>query len=389
MDILEYISKELKRANEQILNARGGYNKATEEEERAAYSEIIDEIQAHIDELETMRAEYNEPAENRGSDFSPFKAQGFRTLESRNFDGSKNNYNEERSTKNMFENRETREFFEKFVTRSGVDGGTTSTMEDVIPETVMNSYVIENAPGAFYTDASKTQIANSGKLKLPIATLQTISAHTENTDITPGDYVPDVLEITHNEYAENCGYSQLGVSVSVSSFMKIIDDVLLRSMYKKLDAVCLAAVTSETYTDDTNAIKTTAWSLDDFASVAGLLGADFVTGAKWYMSPKTYFGIVKIKDEEGRPIFDPSKKASENAPLGFPIALDPQIADDCIYFGNGSRIHINEPQGVFVKRWEDDYKNMQMAGVRSVAGAACEAGAFVKLYKVASTEPGT
>lgn len=389
MDILKYISKELERAKEELGNMRAAYNKNTDEEQRAVYSGVIDEINGRISELETMREEYNEPAENRGSDFSPFKAQGFRTLESRNFDGSKNNYNEERSTKNMFENRETREFFEKFTKRSGVDGGTTSTMEDVIPETVMNSYVIENAPGAFYTDASKTQIANSGKLKLPIATLQTINAHTENTDITPGDYVPDVLEITHNEYAENCGYSQLGVAVSVSSFMTIIDDVLLRSMYKKLDAVCLAAVTGATYTDDTNAIKTTAWSLDDFASVAGLLGADFVTGAKWYMSPKTYFEIVKIKDENGQPIFDPSKKAEENAPLGFPIALDPQVADDCIYFGNGSRIHVNEPVGVFIKRWDDDNKNMAMAGVRSVAGAACEAGAFVKLYKVASTEPGT
>ena len=262
--------------------------------------------------------------------------------------------------------------------------GSTSTMSNVIPSTVLDSYVMEKAPGAFLMDASVTNIAHAGNLTIPVAGLQVVEKHTENQEITNGGFVPGKLTITHSEYAYNTGYSQVGMSVSAASFEAIVQQTLLGSMTKKMDGVCLDAVAGLSYSDDTTAVNVadTAPTFAELVKLAGLLGADYIEGAKWYMAPSTYFTwMLGMVDSNKKPILDPSKPIEQQAPLGYGIRLDAQVPANVVYFGNGQRVHLNYAASPSLVMWTNNETNTEMAGVRAVAGAAAEVGSFVKMYK--------
>ena len=261
--------------------------------------------------------------------------------------------------------------------------GTSATMSTMIPTNTIDQYVIENEPGAFLAAASVTNIAHEGNLFLPISTLKAISKHPENEEIATEGFVPDRLMIEHDEYAYNTGYSAKGKRLSISSLENIVSETLLRSMMMKMDGICLDAVIGLEYTDDTNAVKVTAApTFDDLTKLAGMLGADFVSGAKWYVSSATYFNwLLSLKDANGELVLDPGKSVAQQAPLGFHIRIDSQVPDNTVYFGNGKRVHLNYAAGVELNFWTDYDHNTEKAGVRCVAGAAAEPGSFVKLYK--------
>lgn len=286
-----------------------------------------------------------------------------------------------KENKFMDKNMETREFYNKLV--EARSAATTSTMTAVIPETILEQYIIEKTPGAFLEDATKTTIAHSGSLVIPIASLQAVEKHTENAQITTNGYVPGKLTIEHNEYAYNTGYSDLGMQVSVSNMQTIVNDTLLSSMMKKMDGICLDAVAGLTYTANTNAVEltaSTAPTFADFVKLAGMLGKDFIDRAKWYMNASTFFSwLLGLQDSQKRPIFDASKLVSEQAPLGYPIRIDSQIPANVVYFGAGSCVHLNFARQPEINTWTDFEYNMQKFNVRAVAGATCETGAFVKM----------
>lgn len=284
-------------------------------------------------------------------------------------------------SKNSMSEIEKRDFYNKLIEERAA--GTTSTMTNVIPTTILDQYILEKAPGAFLEDATKTNIAHSGNLVIPVSTLQTVAEHTENAELTVNGFVPGKLTIEHSEYAYVTGYSDLGARIDIESMSTIVSNTLLSSMMKAMDGVCLAAAAGLTYTDGTNAVELatgTAPTFADFVELAGLLGPDFIDGAKWYMSSATFFGwMLGMKDDQKRPIFDASKRVSEQAPFGFPIRIDSQVPANTVYFGDGSRVHLNYARSPEIYLWTDYDHNTDKAGVRTVAGAACETGAFVKM----------
>ena len=60
----------------------------------------------------------------------------------------------------------------------------TGTLSAVIPTEVTDRFVIENTPGAFLKYAQITDIDHVGTLKLPVAPLVSVTAHTENAAVT-------------------------------------------------------------------------------------------------------------------------------------------------------------------------------------------------------------
>ena len=183
---------------------------------------------------------------------------------------------------------ETRAFFENIIETRGA--ATTGTMTKMIPETVMDNFIREQAPGAFLQAASKTAISHNGTLKLPIATLQPIAEHPENEEIEDAGYVPGTLTISHKEYCYKTGYSDLGYKLSAQNLERIIRDTIMASMLKKMDGICLDAVAALEYVKNTNAVELSAApAYADFVQLASYLGSDFLNSAKWYMSPGTYF----------------------------------------------------------------------------------------------------
>ena len=277
---------------------------------------------------------------------------------------------------------ESREFFNKILeTRAA---GSTSTMTSVIPADVMNQYVVEKAPGAFLAAAKITAIAHNGNLTLPIATLQTITPHTENAEITDTGYVPGKITIEHREYCYQTGYSDLGMKIGAANLERIVRDTILASMLKKMDGICIDAVAALAYTKNSNAIEIASSSSPtyaEFVQLAGYLGSDFLEDAKWYMHPSTYFTwLMGLKDSQSRPILDASKLVSEQAFCGYGIDLDSQIPAKVVYFGDAGRVHLNYAREPELNAWTDYDHNTQKFSVRAVAGASAEAGCMVKMY---------
>ena len=112
-----------------------------------------------------------------------------------------------------------------------------------------------------------------------------------------------------------------------------------------------------------------------------MLGADFLTSAKWYTNPTTYVTwMLGLKDGNGRPIRDPSKLVSDQALGGYGIELDSQLGNGAVYFGDGSRVHMNYARKPELLSWTDHDHNTQKISVRTVAGATAEPGCMVMLY---------
>lgn len=322
-----------------------------------------------------LETQFKQAAEERAAILREVSAGGGRVI--RTFEEF-----EDSRRKNNVEEMNIRTIYDNYMEKRAA--GSTSTMSNVIPSTVLESYVLEKAPGAFLMDASVTNIAHAGNLTIPVAGLQVVEKHTENQEITNGGFVPGKLTITHSEYAYNTGYSQVGMSVSAASFEKIVQQTLLDSMTKKMDGVCLDAVAGLSYSDDTTAVNVadTAPTFAELVKLAGLLGADYIEGAKWYMAPSTYFTwMLGMVDSNKKPILDPSKPIEQQAPLGYGIRLDAQVPANVVYFGNGQRVHLNYAADPSLVMWTNNETNTEMAGVRAVAGAAAEVGSFVKMYK--------
>lgn len=277
-------------------------------------------------------------------------------------------------------NTESRAFFEKVIeTRAA---GTTGTMTAVIPSSVMSQYVVEKAPGAFLAAAKLTAIAHNGDLSLPVATLQAVTEHEENSEISDAGYVPGKITISHKEYCYQTGYSDLGMKIGAENLERIISDTVLSSMLKKMDGICIDAAAALAYEKGVTAVEVAdAPSYTDFVTLAGCLGNDFLECAKWYMHPSTYFTwLMDLKDLQGRPILDASKLVSEQAFCGYGIELDSQLPAKTVYFGDAGRIHLNYAREPELISWTDYDHNTQKFSVRTVAGAAAETGSFVKMY---------
>lgn len=294
--------------------------------------------------------------------------------------GTPHTFFQKKENKTM--NTETREFYQQFVDARAA--GTTGTMSKMIPATVMDRYAIEEAPGAFYAAASKTTISHAGNLTMPIATLQVVEKHEENAEIADAGYVPGAITISHAEYCYKSGYSDLGMTIGAANLEEIVKTTCVRSMLKKMDGICIDAAAALEYTGGTNAVviaSGTTPAFSDFVKLAGMLGADFLPAAKWRVNPSTYFTwLLGLKDDNGRPILDPSKLVSDQALGGYGIELDSQLLSGVVYFGDGSRVHLNYAREPELISWTDNDHNTQKVSVRTVAGATAEPGCMVKMY---------
>lgn len=260
--------------------------------------------------------------------------------------------------------------------------GSSATMSAVIPKNIVDAYVLEMAPGAFLADCQTTAVERSGDLYIPITSLQDVQKHEENAEIEAVGYVPGVLTVTHDEYAYNVAYSRKGIALTPSYFDSIINTTIMQSMMKKMDGICIDAVAGLTYDTSSSVTVSSAPTLANFVSLAGMLGSNYIDAAKWYMNSATYFTwVLGLLDANKKPIFDPSKKIEDQALLGYPLAIDSQIPTGTIYFGDGHRVHLNYAQPIKLDLWTDHDHNTEKAGVNTVAGAAVEPGAFVKLSK--------
>ena len=339
------------------------------DEARKLYDEIL-KAESDLKEREVERRKIREAAMRYGTVFATVEPDGKPT-------------NTTRGNNTSMENT----FYQDFVAQR--TAASTGTMTAIIPTEVTDKFVVEKAPGSFLKLAQITNIDHVGTLKMPVAGLVSVTAHTENNAVTDNGYIPSTLDITHSEYIYKTTYSDLGMTVSAENFQDIVETVLLESAYKKLDGLCLDAVAGFTYVDGTNAVAVangSAPTYAEFMELAGYLGSDYVGRAKWFMAPSTYFSwLLGLEDSADRPILDPTKRVEDQAFCGFGIELDAQIPDKEIFFGDAGRIHLNNARGVELRAWDDLDNNQRKVAVRTVSGAAAETGCMVKMYETAAT----
>lgn len=112
-----------------------------------------------------LETQFKQAEEERAAILREVSAGGGRVI--RTFE----EFNDSRR-KNNVEEMNIRTIYDNYMEKRAA--GSTSTMSNVIPSTVLDSYVMEKAPGAFLMDASVTNIAHAGNLTIPVAGLQVV-----------------------------------------------------------------------------------------------------------------------------------------------------------------------------------------------------------------------
>ncbi len=144
--------------------------------------------------------------------------------------------------------------------------------------------------------------------------------------------------------------------MSIDAFEKWVVSTITR----KLIAACDKAVISGTGVNQPKGLEGETWdknnsievaasatiSYDNLVDLEALVGEDFITNAVFAMNRKTKAQVMKIKDDNKRPVFE---RALENGfaglLIGYPVRLDKNVKDGEVYFGDWKTAYImNFPQ---------------------------------------------
>lgn len=133
--------------------------------------------------------------------------------------------------------------------------------------------------------------------------------------------------------------------MAIDAFETWIVDALVR----KLRAACNKAVISGTGSNQPTGLDTQTWNASNSITVAkgatvtydnivdleALVGESFITNAVWVFNRKMKATLLKLKDDQKRPLFE---RAIEDGfvgyLLGYPVRLDQNVKDGEAYFGD-------------------------------------------------------
>lgn len=285
---------------------------------------------------------------------------------------------------------ETRDMFYKDLIEKRAAAGV-SGMSNVIPADILD-YALREGNNGLLPLISTTHIANGGNVRIPYMTdlATTVAEHTENDAITPGNYVPSAVTISHAEYQQTLAYSYLGTSIAERDLQRIIEDALIGAMSVKLDSVALAAINALTWVKTAGATQNAVqWAtsgsplLSEILDLMKLLPAQYSNGAKFIMSKATALAIIKnstgnVDDSVSNGMYNVSVLDGLTRIFGVPVVEDSNLAFGTIFYGKPDAVHMNFAGEVELANWLDRDSLTEKFQVAAAAGAGCEAGAFVK-----------
>ena len=124
---------------------------------------------------------------------------------------------------------------------------------------------------------------------------------------------------------------------------------LVDALVRKLRAACDKAVISGTGSNQPTGLDTQTWdttnsitvakaatvTYDNLVDLEALVGEGFITNAVWVFNRKMKATLLKLKDDQKRPLFE---RAIEDGfvgyLLGYPVRLDQNVKDGEAYFGD-------------------------------------------------------
>lgn len=134
-------------------------------------------------------------------------------------------------------------------------------------------------------------------------------------------------------------------AMSVDAFEQWIIDALVR----KLRAACDKAVVSGNGSNQPTGLDSQTWdgtnsitvangstaTYDNIVDLEALVGEGFITNAVWACNRKMKAVLLKLKDDQKRPIFERAvEDGFVGTLLGYPVRLDANIKDGEMYFGD-------------------------------------------------------
>ena len=108
--------------------------------------------------------------------------------------------------------------------------------------------------------------------------------------------------------------------------------------------------------------------VDPFFDAHEALLSKNVTPSVWYMNPKTFSIVRKVKDSFGRYLVQPDPQAANQYVLiGLPIRLSTQIADGTVLVADASQIVVARDLAVNIQIFRERYSDLDQTYVRLTA----------------------
>lgn len=167
----------------------------------------------------------------------------------------------------------------------------------------------------------------------------------EGTDSTPSNDTLKPVTLAAYTLIKTIKITAQVARMSIDAF----ETWLVNALVRKLRAACDKAVISGTGSnqptgldsqswDGTNSVTVAAGSTatyDNLVDLEALVGEGFITNAVWVFNRKMKATLLKLKDDQKRPIFE---RAIEDGfvgyLLGYPVRLDANVKDGEAYFGD-------------------------------------------------------
>ncbi len=173
----------------------------------------------------------------------------------------------------------------------------------------------------------------------------------EDTDSSPKDDSLGSISMAAHKLMKTIKVTAKLAKMSIDAFEKWVVSTITRKMRAACNKAVIAGtgvnqpkgLNSETWTKD-NSVEVAAnasLSYDNIVDVEALIGEDFLQNAVFVMNGKTKAQLMKIKDENKRPIFE---RMLENGfvglLLGYPVRLDKNVTDGELYFGDWKAAYV-------------------------------------------------
>ena len=168
---------------------------------------------------------------------------------------------------------------------------------------------------------------------------------TEGTDSTSSSDTLKAVSLAAYTLIKTIKITAQVKRMSIDAFETWLVDALVR----KLRAACDKAVISGTGSNQPTGLDTQTWdttnsitvakaatvTYDNLVDLEALVGEGFITNAVWVFNRKMKATLLKLKDDQKRPLFE---RAIEDGfvgyLIGYPVRLDQNVKDGEAYFGD-------------------------------------------------------
>lgn len=167
----------------------------------------------------------------------------------------------------------------------------------------------------------------------------------EGTDSTPSNDSLKAIALAAYTLIKTIKITAQVKRMAINKFEDWIVDALTR----KLRAACNKAVISGTGSNQPTGLDAQTWNTENSVTVASgatvtydnivdleaLVGEGFIPNAVWVFNRKMKATVLKLKDDQKRPIFERAvEDGFVGTLLGYPVRLDANVKDGEMYFGD-------------------------------------------------------